>query len=234
MDQLKLTPEIVECSEKASLRMVCKALDLFKRDAASIFASSRDLAADAGEDTVREAMDRLGVSAVPQRLLGKVDYKRAAFLFSGQQTLTQALFIDSKAEKGAENNARIQLPQISMLVRDERSCVMGQLPQTIVSDYGLLLCVSIFVKFHYSEQQIGKFCLEHITALCIPNGLLQAKYNPSAEDNIWNKGPHSTQRNEAFRARINFQKLKSKARWRVQTIRPDMRFTFEDYHGQAN
>ena len=57
-----------------------------------------------------------------------------------------------------------------------------------------------------------------ISVLCLPNGLLQNRYNPTAADTFWLAGRNAPTRGEAFRVRIGLAALKSKAHWRVQTI----------------
>ena len=69
----------LEDIEKASLRMVAQAIyDFHQREhVGAIFAQEPDLAQDIAEDITRDAMERLSTSNIPQRLIGKVDYKRA-------------------------------------------------------------------------------------------------------------------------------------------------------------
>ncbi len=67
--------------EKASLRLVTQAMFLFRLDAAQIFARETDKPSGIGEDVAREAMDAVGVSRIPFRLFGTVDYKRARYVF---------------------------------------------------------------------------------------------------------------------------------------------------------
>src|SRR3972149_5568291 len=108
--------------EKSSLRLVVQALYEFRVDAQEIFRQESDNAADIGEDITREALDRLGMSKVDQRLFGKVDYKRARYLFHPEYAIKQALFVDSKAEKvSGAGTATLQISQLSMTVRQIRS-----------------------------------------------------------------------------------------------------------------
>jgi hypothetical protein len=67
--------------EKTSLRLVTQAIYGYRAMAEEIFQEESDLVADIGEDITREAMDRMGMSKIDQRLFGKVDYKRACYLF---------------------------------------------------------------------------------------------------------------------------------------------------------
>ena len=110
----------LEAIEKASLRSVAQALFDYRQTAAYIFQNETDTVADIGEDITREALDRMGISGIDQRLFGKIDYKRAAYLFLPDFAIRQALFVDSKAEKAAEGVARIQITQLSMRVRQVR------------------------------------------------------------------------------------------------------------------
>lgn len=83
--------------EKATLRLVVQALYDYREAAIEIFHHESDLAADIGEDITREALDRLGMARIDQRLFGKIDYKRARYLFHPDYAIRQALFVDSKA-----------------------------------------------------------------------------------------------------------------------------------------
>lgn len=85
--------------EKVSLRLVTQAIFDYRAIAQEIFREESDLVTDIGEDITREALDRLGMPRIDQRLFGKVDYKRACYLFHPDYALKQALFVDSKAEK---------------------------------------------------------------------------------------------------------------------------------------
>ena len=68
--------------------------------------------------------------------------------------------------------------------------------------------------------------LDSISILCLPNGLLQERYNPTAADNtIWRAGRNAPTRGEAFRVMVSLTALKSKANWRVQTIPVDLNQT---------
>jgi len=108
--------------EKASLRLVVQAILDFRDDAIAIFREESDLVADIGEDITREALDRMGMSKIDQRLFGKMDYKRARYLFHPEYAIKQALFVDSKAEKiSGQGTATLQTSQISMTVKQIRS-----------------------------------------------------------------------------------------------------------------
>ena len=78
---LKDDIERLEAIEKASLRLVTQAVYDFKDSAREIFELESDLVADIGEDLTREALDKMGVSKIDQRLFGKIDYKKAFYNF---------------------------------------------------------------------------------------------------------------------------------------------------------
>ena len=93
--QLRHNLDRLEEIEKASLRSVMQAIYEYRDVAVEIFREEGDLVADIGEDITREALDRLGTSKIDQRLFGKVDYKRARYLFHPEYAVKQALFVDS-------------------------------------------------------------------------------------------------------------------------------------------
>ncbi len=88
----------IEEIEKASMRLVVQALLDFRRTAAEIFTSEIDKVEDKAEDITREALDAMGVSRVPTRLFGKIDYKRARYIFHPEHALKQALLVDTYKE----------------------------------------------------------------------------------------------------------------------------------------
>lgn len=63
--------------------------------------------------------------------------------------------------------------------------------------------------------------LQEATLAAIPNGLLQEKYNPNANDTIWLAGRNAPSRGEDFRVRLSFSRLRDKCNWRVQKIAYD-------------
>ena len=207
--------------EKASLRLVTLALFEYRDAAAEIFREEGDLVADIGEDITREALDRLGTSTIDQRLFGKVDYKRARYLFHPEYAVKQALFVDSKAEQiqGA-GTATLQTSQLSMTVRHVRAGevvnVPGKLPDILIIKDESYLTTTIFVKYNYGETAEAKE-LKSIIIAALPNGMLQARYNPDAYDTIWRAGRNAPTLGEEFRVRLVFAMLKAKANWRVQT-----------------
>ena len=235
--ELRANPDIIEQAEKATLRMAVQAIYDFRYDAIEIFAGESDLVADIGEDITREALDRQGVPTIPVRLFGKVDYKRATYLFQPEYAVRQALFVDSKAEKiSGARTATIQTSQTSMRIRQVRQQQRIDIPgdmDTIATVRGdEYLTTTIFVKYNYSGDASGNppNRLESIAALCLPNGLLQDRYNPTADDTIWLAGRNAPTRGEAFRVRISLFALKGKANWRVQmmTTDPAQPFVWDD------
>jgi len=218
-ESLRTNLERLEDVEKATLRLVVQAVYDFKNDAVEIFKHESDLVGDIGEDLTREALDRMGMSRINQRLFGKMDYKKARYLFQADYAIKQALFVDSKAEKeDGERTATLQMSQTSMTVRQIRAgesvVHQGELPCVIENKY---LTTTVFVKYSYSEEHSGKE-LKKIIVAALPNGFLQEKYNPSHLDTIFLAGRNAPSRGEAFRVRLSFQKLQEKAKWRVQTI----------------
>lgn len=208
--------------EKTSLRMIIQAILDFRKDAVEIFRYESDLVADIGEDITREALDKLGMSKIDQRLFGKIDYKRARYLFHPDYSLKQALFVDSKAEKvSGRGTTTLQTSQTSMIVRqirsDERIEIPGELPKILEIRGEAYLTTTIFVKYNYEEVG-GRNQLQSITVAALPNGYLQAVYNPTPEDTIWIAGRNAPTLGEAFRVRLSFYRLQQKAAWRVQSI----------------
>jgi hypothetical protein len=208
--------------EKASLRLIVQAILDFKEQALEIFQNESDLVADIGEDITREALDRLGVSKIDQRLFGKMDYKKARYVFHPDYAVKQALFIDSKAEKiSGQGTATLQTSQISMTVKQVRSGeeveVPGKLPSILRLREEDFLTTTLFVKYNYDEAENTNM-LKSITIAVLPNGFLQGRYNPDVNDTIWIAGRNAPTLGEEFRVRLSFNRLKQKASWRVQKI----------------
>ena len=220
--QLRDDLDRLEGIEKASLRFVVQAIYDYRETAYEIFREESDFVSDIGEDITREALDRLGMSRIDQRLFGKMDYKRARYLFHPEYAMKQALFIDSKAEKvSGQGTATLQTSQFSIVVRQIRAAqeveVPGTLPTVINIGDEEYLTTTIFVKYNYAEEE-GKNTLKTITIATVPNGLLQEKYNPDVKDTIWIAGRNAPSLGEAFRVRLSFSRLKKRANWRVQKI----------------
>lgn len=221
-DKLKDDPERLEGIEKGTVRFVFQAMASFRDSARDIFRDESDQEGDIGEDITREALERVGVSKIEERLFGKVDYKRARYIFHNDFAIRQALFVDSKAEKKDLKTATIQTTQTSMRIRHVRAGrevnEKGSLPTVLHTASGLVCLVStVFVKYNYSLAD-GKNRLEKIMVIGLPNGMLEDFYNPTHEDTIWRAGRNAESRGEAFRVRLVFDKLKAKQKWRVQEI----------------
>lgn len=152
-EELRQNLDRLEEIEKVSLRLVTQALYNYRTTAQEIFLIESDLVADIGEDITREALDRLGMPRIDQRLFGKVDYKRACYLFHPEYALKQALFVDSKAEKvGGQSTATLQISQLSMTVKqvrfEQELEVQGRLPEIINVAGDSYLTTTIFVKYN--------------------------------------------------------------------------------------
>ena len=217
---IDLSFQEIEEIEKLTLRWVFQAVFDFGMEAHEIFLKSPDSVKDIAEDITRELLDRLSGFNVQQRIYGTVDYKRARYVILPEQTVRQALFIDSKAEK--ENRpATIQMSQTSMWIKQQRAGdevnEKGFLPE--ISKYGgkNYLTTRCLVHFMYDDAN-GVHHLREVTIAAIPNGRLQDKYNPTLDDGIWLAGRNAPTLGEDFRVRVSFSKLKSKAAWRVQML----------------
>lgn len=222
---LKDRPNIIEDIEKASMRFITQALIDYAESAKEIFAIESDLVADIGEDITREALDGIGMSKMNIRLHGKIDYKKARYIFHPQYAVRQALFVDSKAEKvEGRGTITLQTAQTSMEIIQYRGRPpkhireQGKLPKILEASGKHFLTTTIFVKYNYDEKKRTQKELIDITIAALPNGLLQHKYNPSADDTIWKAGRNAPSRGEAFRVRLDYESLSEKKKWRVQTI----------------
>ena len=181
-------------------------------------------------------MDRMGTSIIPARLFGRIDYKRARYVFHPEYSVRQALFIDSKAEQVAgARTVTIQTSQTSLRIRQMRSGqpidVPGTLPRILQLQGVDYLVTTVFVKYNYmdSENKSEK-ALQNVSVTCLPNGMLQEQYNPTHERTIWLAGRNAPSRGEAFRVRISLTRLKELANWRVQNIGlvPEDEFSWDE------
>jgi hypothetical protein len=192
-----LTEKEIEDVEKLTIRWIYQAVLDFGMEAYEIFLKSPDSVKDI------------------------VDYKKARYIILPDQTVRQALFIDSKAEK-ENRTATIQMSQTSMWVKQKRYGTeinqKGFLPE--ISEYGdkNYLTTTCLIHFKYEDDLSGIHHLREVTIAAIPNGKLQDKYNPSTEDGIWLAGRNAPTLGEDFRVRVSFSKLTEKAIWRVQKI----------------
>ncbi len=219
-DPEMLSLEEIEEIEKLTVRWIFQAILDFGMEAYEVFLKSPDSVKDIAEDITRELLDRLPGFNVPQRIYGTVDYKKARYIILPTQTVRQALFIDSKAEK-ENRSATIQMSQTSMWVRQRRTGESvnekGFLPEISEYDQKKYLTTTCLIHFMYEDVE-ETHRLREVTIAAIPNGLLQERYNPTDEDGIWLAGRNAPTRGEDFRVRVSFAGLKSKALWRVQTI----------------
>jgi len=205
--------------EQVCQRMVVRAMRDYETKAKEIFRNEEEDAKEVAEDVTREAMEALGVSRIDYRLYGKVDYKRAAFVFLPESEQGVALMVDSKAEQDGDT-VTIQMSQTSMEVRQKRKgepkAVPGKLGKAIKINGKSLLTVTIFVKYVYTPSSEKGLNLKEIVVACVPNGLLQEQYNPSPEkESFWRAGRNAPSRGEEFRVRVNLKALAQADDWRV-------------------
>ena len=216
-----LSLDEIEEIEKLTLRWIFQAVCDFGMEAHEIFLKSPDSVKDIAEDITRELLDRLSGFNVQQRVYGTVDYKKARYVILPDQTVRQALLIDSKAEK-ENRSATIQMSQTSLRVRQRRFDTevdeKGLLPEISEYEGKNYLTTTCLVHFMYYDDPEGNHHLTEVTLAVIPNGKLQEKYNPTADDGIWLAGRNAPTLGEDFRVRVSFNRLKKKAAWRVQTI----------------
>ena len=211
----------IEEVEKLTLRWIFQAVSDFGMEAHEIFIKSPDSVQDIAEDITRELLDRLSGFNVQQRIYGTVDYKKARYVILPDQTIRQALFIDSKAEK-TNRTATIQMSQTSLWIRQYRTGSdvneKGFLPEISEYEDKKYLTTTCIVHFMYHDNENGEHHLKEVTIAAIPSGMLQDRYNPTAQDGIWLAGRNAPTLGEDFRVRLSFAKLKEKSTWRVQVI----------------
>ena len=212
--------EELERIEQTAFSMVVQALTDYAEEAATIFREEIDQPQDIAEDITREAVEAMGLPGMRERLYGKVDVKKAIYVFL-PEAHPVALMLDAKAEARDRNSATIQMSQTSMHVKMHRGGQVideaGKLPQVIKRNDQEFYVVTVIAKFFYAETKEGRD-LQQIIVACIPNGQLQELYNPNAEDTIWRVGRDAPTRGEDFRVRLNFAPLREKASWRVHEI----------------
>ncbi len=78
---------------------------------------------------------------------------------------------------------------------------------------------STVVLLHYCYADSNAHYLSQVTLCAVPNGNLQSRYNPTADDIIWLAGRDAPTLGEDFRVRLSFSRLQSKQPWRVQRVR---------------
>ncbi len=215
-----MQPDRVEQLERTVMAMVVQALTDYLEEAITIFHEETDGPQDIAEDIVREAIEAMGLSEIHERLYGKVDFKKAIYVFAPDAEPI-ALMLDAKAEKSSGSTATIQMSQTSMIVKMQRSgvavAVPGGLEQVIKRRGRELLVVTVIAKFVYLENA-GVRRLDRIIVACIPNGILQDRYNPDETDTIWRAGRDAPSLDEDFRVRVSYRDLREKAPWRVHEI----------------
>ena len=203
------------------MSMVVQALTDYRVDAETIFREETDEVQDIAEDILRDAVGAMGLSEIHERLYGKVDLKKAIYVFAPNAEPV-ALMLDAKAEKDSRT-ATIQMSQTSMTIKQKRGgdevSESGMLEKFITRGDRKLLTVTVIAKFVYGEDDDNKNRrLEKIVVACIPNGSLQAKYNPNSDDTIWLAGRNAPTLGEDFRVRLSYSKLSEKAEWRVHSV----------------
>jgi len=235
--QLSRDPDKLEGIEKATLRLVVQALLDFRKDAWDIFQRELDAPQVVAEDITREALERLGAPTIRVRLFGRVDYKRAQYVLNKDYAVRQALFVDSKAEKGDPQSITLQMSETSMRVRQVRGHQLVDIPGELKPIYVVrvggrrekLLTTTILVRYAYADQPGGRRALRSVDVVALPNGMLQNRYNPNAQDTIWIAGRNAPTLGEPFRVRLSLKLLSQKRRWRVQRIqRPGTGFHWEE------
>ncbi len=216
-----MTPEEMEILEQTTFSMVTQALTDYALQASQIFSEEVDQPQDIAEDVTREAIEAMGLPQLHMRLYGKVDVKKAVYVFL-PEAYPVALMLDAKAEKPNGNRtATIQMSQTSMRVRMKRGGMTideaGKLPFYIERNGRSLYVVTVFAKYIYDTID-NAHILQRIITACLPNGLLQSKYNPDENDTVWRAGRDAPTLGEDFRVRISFADLRAKASWRVREI----------------
>lgn len=223
-DPNTLSLDEVERIEMLTLRWIFQSVHDFGMEACEVFLKSPDSVKDIAEDITRELLDRLPGFNIQQRVYGTVDYKKARYVILPDETIRQAVFIDSKAEK-ENRSATIQMSQTSMTIKQRRSGVeiseKGFLPEISTYEGKNYLTTTCLIHFLYADDNEGVHHLREVTIAAIPNGKLQNIYNSAAGDGIWMAGRNAPTLGEDFRVRVGFGKLKAKAKWRVQTLSYD-------------
>jgi len=108
-----------------------------------------------------------------------------------------------------------------MVIRQYRGGVQieekGLLP--VFAEYGGVKYLTTTALLHFCYDDFDNHHhLKEVIVSCIPNGLLQERYNPSAEKTFWLAGRNAPTRGEIFRVRLGFSRLKKMCRWRVQNV----------------
>lgn len=220
-DASDLMPDEIEAIEKLTMRWMYQAVVDFGFTAWEIFRHSNDEVQDIAEDITRELLDILSGYRINQRIFGNVDYRKARYVLLPNQTVRQALFVDSKAEK-SRSSGTMQMSQLSLRVRQSRSGqtvdVAGMLPPVSVYGGWQFLTTTMLLHYHYKDDPVKNHFLDTVTLAAVPNGKLQEIYNSDANDTFWIAGRDAPTLGEDFRVRLSFSRLKDKAAWRVQHV----------------
>ena len=96
-----MTLDELERVERTTLEMVVQALTDYGQQAKTIFREETDLPQDIAEDVTREAVEAMGMPGLGHRLYGKVDFKKAIYVFL-PAAMPVALMLDAKAESPME------------------------------------------------------------------------------------------------------------------------------------
>ena len=89
----------IELLERTALEMVVQALADYLKQSVRVFREETDKAQDIAEDVMREAIESMGISGFQERLYGKVDYKKAIYVFV-PEPVPVALMLDAKGREG--------------------------------------------------------------------------------------------------------------------------------------
>jgi hypothetical protein len=202
------------------MRSLFQAAVDFGFDAYDYFYQSSDEVQNIAEDISREMMDKIGGYRIDERILGNVDYRKARYVILPDLQVRQALFVESKAEKDA-SSATLQMSETSMVVNQERGGethkVAGLIPKVAMPRGLAHITTTLVAHYHYEDYE-NNHILKTLTIAALPNGRLQSRYNPDTEDTIWKAGRNAPKLGETFRVRLAFDRLETKAAWRVQRI----------------
>lgn len=183
---------------------------------------SAEVARALGEDLTNDIVGDYDVADGLDFLTGRLDHKCIRYAYHPDLgPVRQALFLDSKSEKDGRTST-LQRSQTSLDVMFKNTSTgevyneASYLSPVIERGGTSYLTTTLIVKYEYEGETIDEFTLNNIVVACIPNGLLQERYNASPEDgDIWRVGRNSPEHDEDFRVRIKFSELEQKAEWRV-------------------
>ncbi|MCY4223712.1 MAG: SfiI family type II restriction endonuclease [Bacteroidetes bacterium] len=111
-----MTLDELEILERTTFEMVVQAITDYVQESVVIFREEQDMPGDIAQDVMREALEEMGLPGIRERLYGKVDYKKAIYVFLPHPQPV-ALMLDAKAEKG-NSSATIQMSQTSMHISE--------------------------------------------------------------------------------------------------------------------